>query len=147
VVGVIFGTLGLSCLPFNFGSFVTYGWPVEGSKSGTIDLWCFGSTFLGLGLSLLLLLSSLGCYHFQWWGRYGMLLWAFVSLGYGIVGVYFWGRFLLPGLRSQLVAMRGPDEISGLIAWIMGSGFSIFVLMTLLPSSSRRVFVDDPTHV
>lgn len=140
VAGVIFGTLGMSCLPFNFGSFITFGWPVEGSKDTALDWWCFGSTFAGLGLSTILLFSSLGCYHFKRWGLYGILFWACSSLAYGILGIFFWGRFLLPWMRSQYVDMRGPDEISGLIAWIIGTGLSFIVLYQMRRPAIRGVF-------
>jgi hypothetical protein len=140
VAGVIFGTLGMSCLPFNLGSFITSGWPVEASKDSALDWWCFASTFAGLGLSTILLFSSLGCYHFRRWGLYGILFWAWSSLAYGVVGSYFWGRFLLPGARLAYVAMRGPDEISGLIAWLMGTGLSIIVLHQMGRPAIRGVF-------
>lgn len=140
VAGVIFGTLGISCLPFNFGSFITFGWPVEGSKNTALDWWCFASTLAGLGLSTILLFSSLGCYHFKYWGLYGLLIWAVSSLAYGILGIYFWGRFLLPWLRTEYVAMRGPDEVGGLIAWMIGMGLSIIVLRFMTRPSIRGVF-------
>lgn len=140
VAGVIFAVLGMSCLPFNFGSFITFGWPVEGSKDTALDWWCFASTFAGLGLSTILLFSSLGCYHFKRWGLYGMLFWAFCSLAYGILGIYFWGRFLLPWLRTEYVSMRGPDEVSGLIAWMIGTGLAIIVLRQMTKPSIRGVF-------
>lgn len=140
VTGVIFAVLGMSCLPFNFGAFITFGWPVEGSKNTVLDWWCFASTFAGLGLSTILLFSSLGCYHFKRWGLYGMLFWAVCSLGYGILGIYFWGRFLLPWLRSEYVAMRGPDEVGGLIAWMIGTGLSLIVLWQMRKPSIRGVF-------
>lgn len=140
VAGVVFGTLGMSCLPFNFGSFITFGWPVQGSRDTVIDAWCLASTFAGLGLSTILLFSSLGCYHFKKWGLYGILFWASSSLAYGILGIYFWGRFLLPWLRSEYAGMRGPDEISGLIAWMIGTGLSIIVLRQMTRPSIRAVF-------
>jgi hypothetical protein len=139
VAGVIFGTLGMSCLPFNFGSFITFGWPVEATKQA-LDWWCFVSTFAGLGLATILLFSSLGCYHFKRWGLYGIQFWAVSSLAYGIVGIFFWGRFLLPGLRSEYVRMRAPDEVSGLIAWIIGTGLSGVVLWFMTRPAIRGVF-------
>lgn len=140
VVGTIFAVLGLSCLPFNLGAWITYGWPIQGSKSTPIDMWCFASTFIGLGLAAMLLWGSLAAYHFRWWARDLLLLWAILSLAYGILGIYFWGRFLLPALREQYAEMRGPDEVSGLIAWIIGTGLSIFVLRTMMRPSTRALF-------
>jgi len=137
VVGTIFAVLGLSCLPFKFGAWITYGWPIEGPKSNPMETWCLASTFAGLGLSTLLLLSSLGAYHFRWWARDALLLWAWLSLAYGVCGIFFWGRFLLPRLRPQYAAMRGPDEISGLIAWIIGTGLAVFVLRFMTRPSIR----------
>lgn len=141
VFGVIFGTLGLSCLPFNFGAWITYGWPIEGSKASPVEMWVFASTFVGLGLSALLLLSSLASMRFLWWGRDGLILWACASLLYGIAGIYFWGRFFLPWLNYQYVAMRGPDEVAGLLAWMIGSIFAIFVLWYLTRPSVKAAFV------
>src|SRR5579864_8064607 len=89
VVGVIFGTLGLSCLPFNFGAWITYGWPIEGSKTTAMDMWAFASTFIELGLATMLLLCSFATYHFNWWGRDGLLLWAVITLAYGLCGIFF----------------------------------------------------------
>lgn len=139
VAGVIFGTLGMSCLPFNFGAFITYGWPVEGNER-ELDWWVFASTFAGLGLSAILLFASLGAYHFKRWGFYGMLFWAGCSLAYGIVGIFYWGRFMLPWLGNEYVRMRGPDEIGGLIAWLIGTGLSILVLRCLTRPEVRGVF-------
>jgi hypothetical protein len=139
VAGVIFGTLGMSCLPFNLGVFITSGWPVEGNDR-FLDGWCLASTFIGLGLATILLFSSLGCYHFKRWGLYGILFWAASSLGYGLVGVFFWGRFLLPGLRSEYVRMRGQDEISGLLAWMIGTALSVLVLWFMTRPAIRGVF-------
>ena len=140
VAGVIFGALGMSCLPFNLGSFITVGWPIDDSRNTTLDWWCFVSTFAGLGLSTILLFSSLGCYHFKRWGLYGILVWACCSLGYGVVGIYFWGKFLLPWTRSEYVAMRGQDEIGGLIAWFIGTGLSVIVLHQMRRPAIRGVF-------
>jgi hypothetical protein len=139
VAGVIFGTLGMSCLPFNLGAFITYGWPVEGSTR-TLDWWCFVSTFAGLGLSTILLFSSLGCYHFKRWGLYGMLFWAASSLAYGIVGIFFWGRFFFPGLGAEYARMRGQDEVSGLIAWMIGTALAVLVLWFMTRPAIRGVF-------
>jgi hypothetical protein len=36
--------------------------------------------------------------------------------------------------------MRGPDEISGLIAWLMGTGLSIIVLHQMGRPAIRGVF-------
>jgi len=141
VMGVVFAMLGLSCLPFNLGAWVDYGWPLEAGGPGVIDKWCLVSTFIGLGLSALLLLSSLGCYRLATWGRDGMLLWAVLSLIYGVTGIFFWGRFFLPRLLNQYVEMRGPDEIAGLIAWIIGVGYAVIVLWYLTRPSVRMVFV------
>lgn len=141
VVGVIFGCLGMSCFPFDFGEYVTYGWPVQANQS-TMDWWVFVSTFVGLGLSALLLFSSLGAYHFKRWGLYGMLLWGFASVLYGILGIYFWGRFLLPWLRHQYVRVRGPDEVAGLIAWMVGTVFALMVLRNLLRRDVQGVFME-----
>jgi hypothetical protein len=140
VVGVIFGTLGMSCLPFNFGAWITFGWPIETSKTNLIEVWCLGSTVVGLALSALLMFSSLGAFHFKSWGRYGLLFWAVMSLAYGVAGIFFWGRFLLPQLRWQYVTMRGPDEISGLLAWFIGSILAIFVLRLFTRPDIRSVF-------
>jgi hypothetical protein len=139
VAGVIFGTLGMSCLPFNFGSFITFGWPVS-ANNNALDWWCFGSTFVELGLSTVLLFSSLGCYHFKRWGLYGILFWAISSASYGVVGIFFWGRFLLPGARSEYVRMRGQDEVAGLIVWLIGTMLSLVVLRFMTRSAIRGVF-------
>ena len=140
VMGVIFGTLGLSCLPFNFGEWITAGWPIQGSKTTIMDLWCFASTFIGLGLSAILLLSSLAAYRFAWWGRGGLLVWAWGSLVYGAVGLYFWVRFFLPSLRNHYTEMHGPDEVAGPIAWIIGTSFAAIALWYLTRPSVRAVF-------
>lgn len=140
VLGVIFGTLGLSCLPFNLGGWVTYGFPAQTAKDSPLDLWALLSTFIGLGLAALLLLSSMAAYKFNWWGRDGMLLWAFLSLLYGIVGIPFWGRFLIPSAASQYASLRGPDELAGLLGWLIGTFFSIFVLWYLTRPAVRAVF-------
>jgi len=142
VVGTIFGTLGLCGLPFNLAAWITYGWPIEGAKTAIMDMWCFASTLIGLGLSALLLGGSLGAYHFKWWARDVLLLWAWLSLVYGICGIFFWGRFLLPRFSSQYVEMRGIDEVSGLIAWIIGTGFAIFVLHFLNRPSVAASFME-----
>ena len=146
VVGVIFGTLGMSCMPFNLGEWITFGWPIEGSKTTVMDMWCFFSTLAGLGLSSVLLLSSFGCYHFKWWARGAILAWAYVSLAYGVLGIYFWGRFFLPWLRSEYAAMRGPDEVSGPIAWIIGTTLSVFVIVLMTRPAIRGVFEPDRRH-
>lgn len=146
VVGTIFGVLGLSCLPFNLADWITYGWPIEGEKTTVMDVWCLLSTFIGMGLSGLLVAGSLGAYHFRWWARDVLLLWAWLSLAYGILGIYFWGRFLLPRYSSRYAEMRGPDEVSGVIAWIIGTGLAIFVLRFLNRPSIAAVFVGSPPH-
>lgn len=151
VVGVIFGCLGMSCLPFNFGAFITYGWPVQ-ARQAAMDWWVFASTFAGLGLSAMLLFSSLGAYHFKLWGYFGMLFWSVCSLAYGVLGIYFWGRWLFPWMRGEYVRMRGPDEISGLIAWMIGTGLAVIVLRNLIRRDVRGVFAspvvpsDDEVH-
>ncbi|HXE54913.1 MAG TPA: hypothetical protein VN541_17965 [Tepidisphaeraceae bacterium] len=141
VFGVIFGTLGLSCLPFNFGNWLTYGWPVQSSGRSPIAPWVMISTIVGLAQAGVLLLSSLATYRLLWWGRDGMLIWAWTSLIHGIVGIFFWGRFLFPWLNSQYADMRGPDELAGLLAWIVGSIFSIAVLIYFSRPGIRSVFV------
>ena len=140
MLGVVFGTLGLSCLPFNFGTWITYGSPIAGARTTPIDMWVFASTFIGIGLSVLLLLSSLGAFHFRKWGRIGMLAWSEVSLLYGIVGIFLYGRFLLPWLRGEYANIRGPDTIAGLLAWMIGSCLAVFVLYDLTRPSVRELF-------
>ncbi|HEY2588091.1 MAG TPA: hypothetical protein VGI81_20275 [Tepidisphaeraceae bacterium] len=151
VAGVIFGCLGMSCLPFNFGEFITYGWPVQ-ARQAPLDWWVLAWTFVGLGLSTILLFSSLGAYHFKLWGFYGMFLWAVGSIGYGVLGIFFWVRWLLPWQRGEYVRMRGPDEVSGLIAWMVGTGLAVIVLRCLIRRDVRGVFAapvvpsDDEVH-
>ena len=140
VVGTIFGVVGMSCLPFNLGAWITYGWPLEGSKSTPLDLWAFASTIIGMGLATLLMVSSLMTYKFKPIGRDGLLLWAWASILYGIAGVFFWGRFLLPWLNPQYADLRGPDEIAGLIAWVLGTCLAVVILYHLRRPSIRVVF-------
>ena len=142
VFGVILGTLGLSCLPFNFGVFVIHSWPSEPIKGGGFgEPWILASTFIGLGLSMLLLVSSLAAYRFLWWGRDGLLIWAGASLIYGVIGIFFWGRFFFPQLLHQFIRMRGPDQLGGLLAWMIGSIFAVFTFWHLTRPSVREVFV------
>ena len=146
VAGVIFGTLGMACMPFSFGAFETQGWPLAGMQHTTHDGWFLASIFIELGLSPLLLFSSLGCYHFKWWGRYGLLFWAFCTAVYGAAGLYFWVYFLIPTHHLDAPAMRGVDEVAPLLGWIVGSGLSIFVLIFLPRPSIRAVFVPSESH-
>lgn len=136
--------MGLMCLPFSFGSWAAFGWPVRHTRTGAIGVWVIASTFVGLGLSLLLLLSSFGAYRLRRWGRDGMLAWAIVSLVYGLAGVYFWGRFLVPSMRSQYPAFRGPDMVSGLIAWAVGTIYAALALFYLTRPRIKAVFT--PVH-
>jgi hypothetical protein len=141
VFGVILGTLGISCLPFNLGVWVVHGWPIEPAKGTEGQTWVLLSTLLGLGFSTLLLISSLAAYRLLWWGRDGLLLWAVLSLIYGVVGIFFWGRFFLPQLENQLVRMRGPDELAGILAWMIGSIFAILTFWHLTRPSVRAAFL------
>jgi magnesium-transporting ATPase (P-type) len=143
VFGVILGTLGLSCLPFNFGFWVVHAWPVEpGRVAGSGQTWVLLSTLIGLGLATLLLISSLAAYRFLWWGRDGLILWAILSLIYCVVGIFFWGKFLFPQFAHQFVLMRGPDELGGLLAWLIGSIFAILTLWHLTRPAVREAFID-----
>jgi hypothetical protein len=140
VAGVIFGTTGMACMPFTWPEPLAAGWPVEQHKMTVLDLWCHASVFIGLGLSTILMFSSLGAYHFRWWAWYGLLFWAACSFAYGLVGTLFWGQFLLPWRRSDYVVFRSPDTIAPLIAWIIGTGLSVFVLLFLPRRAIRGVF-------
>lgn len=138
--------LGLAVLPYNLGAWITYGWPLEGSKTTPIEMWVFASTFIEMALSILLLISSIGAYRFARWGREGLLLWSGASLLYGIAGIYFWGRFLLPWLRSEYPTMRGPDEIAGLVGWAISSVFAVVVFYYIRRPSVRGIFELAETH-
>jgi hypothetical protein len=142
VFGVILGTLGISCLPFNLGVWVVHGWPIEPAKGSEGQTWVLLSTLLGLGLSTLLLISSLAACRFLRWGRDGLLLWAVLSLIYGVVGIFFWGRFLFPRFENQFIPMRGPDEVAGILAWMIGSIFAILTFWHLTRPSVRAAFLD-----
>ena len=144
VVGTIFGVLGLSCLPFNFGEWITYGWPIEGSKTTPMDMWVFASTFIELGLSTLLLFSSLAAFHFKPLGRDGLILWSLSTLLYGFLGIFFWGRFFFPQINSQYAALRGPDVIAGLIAWVFGILLACVIFYHMRRPAIRAVFTGYP---
>lgn len=140
IMGILFGLLGLICLPLNFGMWAAFGWPIRATHVGALGVWVWASTFAGLALSALLTFSSFGCFRFQRWGCGGLLLWSVLSLVYGAAGIYFWGRFLVPSIRHQYSTFRGPDMVSGLIAWGVGTIYAAFVLYYLTRPRIRAVF-------
>ena len=140
VMGVIFSVIALCMLPFTIGQFTTYGWPIEGAKTAPIELWLLFSTIFGLGLAALLLVSSLGCYRFQSWGRGGMILWSIASLLYGAAGVYFFGRWLVPAWRGEFARSPAVSPFAPLCCWAVGTLFAMFVLWYLLKPTVRNVF-------
>jgi len=141
VFGVVLGTLGLAALPIDLGQFLTEGWPVSPGRSHGMNLWALFSTLTGLGLATLLLLSSLGAYHFTRWGRDGMLIWAGASLAYGVFGVAYWGRFLFYSRYPEYANLVGPDQATGLLAWGVGTGFAALTLWHLTRPHVREAFV------
>jgi hypothetical protein len=101
------------------------------------------STLIGLGLAALLLLSSLGAYHFTRWGRDGMLIWAGASLAYGVFGVAYWGQFFFYRRYAQYANLVGPDQAAGLLAWGVGTVFAALTLWCLTRPRVRDAFRRD----
>ena len=140
VAGVIFGVIGMSCLPFSWCEPFGASWPLEPHGMPNPVFWQLWSSVVGLGLAALLTLSSLGAYHFKWWGWYGMMFWAAASLAWSLGGAIFWFQYFLPWRRENYVMTRGPDELAPLIGTIIAIGLSIFVLRFFPRRPIRALF-------
>lgn len=143
VFGVVLGTLGLAALPIDLGQFLTEGWAYSPSGHAGLSGWALISTLIMLGLAGLLLLSSLGAYHFTRRGRDGMVIWAGSTLAYGVFGVAFWGRFLFYSRYPQYANLVGPDQATGLLAWGIGSLFAAVTLWHFARPGVRDAFRRD----
>lgn len=140
VTGVIFAFLALVMLPFTLGGFTSYGWPISGGKTAPMELWILFSTLFGLLLAVMLLLGSFGSYRFQQWGRSLMLLWSVLSLAYGVVGIYFFGRWLIPSLRGEFARNPAVSPLAPLCCWAVGTLFALCIVRYFRRPGVRACF-------
>ena len=140
VIGVVFAVTAIVMLPFTLGDYIDYGWPISGGKTAPIEMWNLFSTFVGLGLAILMLLASFGCYRFEEWGRRGMILWSVLSLIYGVAGVYFYGRWLVPWFRGEYARNPAASPFAPLVCWIVGTIMAACTLPYLRRTAIRAVF-------
>lgn len=120
VLGLLLGAVFSVALPFGLERL--YSGNIAGDlkahlRTETVDwpsvdvLWLYISSGVGAGLSLLLMVGSMGALRLHGWGRSALMLWAVMALLLGLVELFFAARWLLPPWRDQLAQVRGVVDI------------------------------------
>ncbi len=144
VVGEIFAILGLLLLPFALLPFSAGRW--YGLRSDSLSLshagawWLLAATLIGMALSLLLLVGSIGVVWWRRWARPVMLLYAIMSLTLGLGGAYFFLRwaFGLGGREHLLYYGVGP--LIAACGWFLGLIYAAFALYFMTRRDVRERF-------
>ncbi len=141
-LGVIFGAMGVVCLPWGLMPYVySATWPpvfIEGNPM--LSWWVIGASLLGTALSILLLVGSVGSFSLQRWARPVMLLYGAISVLFGLVGIFFYFRWFAPAFRQEMTGARDVGPLGGLLSWIIATVFAVAVLYVMTRPHVRAVF-------
>lgn len=119
-LGVAFGTVGVFMLPFGLLRFhqgaIAGGFRVaimdEPVQSTSIDAyWLLCSSLLGAGLALALMVGGIGGVCLKSWSIVVLRIWSVVSIIVGVMGSYFYLRWLFSPARDQMSQVRGVDDV------------------------------------
>lgn len=150
VLGMIFGFAGMLSLPFGLnrlhpGSFagdarVHFFSPLI--ERPTIDvLWMYLASASGAGLGFMLFAGSIAAISFKNIGRVILFLWAMGSLFLGLIGCFFYFRWLFGASRSDYAQVRGVvDSLVNFGGWGVGSTLAIVMLYLLTRPEIKEAF-------
>ncbi len=150
VLGIIFGLAGMLSLPFGLnrlhpGSFAgdlrvkPYSPLIERL---TIDaLWMYVASASGAGLGGMLFVGSVAAMNFKKAGRITLILWAISSLGLGVIGCFFYLRWLFSPSHDDFAQVRGVvDSLVNFGGWGIGSTFAVVMLILLTRPKIKEAF-------
>lgn len=149
-VGTVFGTVAAVALPlgmirlhqgniFGDARVPLFDGPIRGTSLQA--LWMVVSALSGAGLGAMLLTGSAGALTFRRWSRPVLIGWALASIAYGIIGIFFFGAWLLPPWRSHLAEVRGVvDSMVEFAGWSVGSALAIGMLCMLTRPKVHAAF-------
>jgi hypothetical protein len=150
VLGMLFGFAGMLSLPLGLnrlhpGSFagdarVHYFSPLI--ERPTIDaLWMYVASASGAGLGFMLFWGSVAAINFKSIGRALLVLWAMGSLFLGLIGCFFYFRWLFAPSRGDLAQVRGVvDSLVNFGGWGIGSTLAIVMLYLLTRPEIKEAF-------
>lgn len=150
VLGMVFGLAGMLSLPFGLnrlhpGSFagdakVHLFSPLI--EHPTIDaLWMYVASASGAGLGGMLFLGSVAAMNFKKAGRIALILWAISSLSLGLVGCFFYFRWLFSPSRDQFAQVKGVvDSLVNFGGWGIGSTLAVVMLILLTRPRVKEAF-------
>lgn len=138
IIGIILSLPGLICLPAGLPRYYPKAWPSIGTSIPSFWVALFLHA-AGAGLSVLLLLASIGCYLLRSWGRAAMLTWSLLNVLMAIAAIIFtlsaW-RGGGPGTEPVL----GVTYLTGLAQWILGIILAAFALYVLTRPPVKAAF-------
>jgi hypothetical protein len=135
IIGIIFGSMGVLCGPVSLTPYLFDLGVSEPSidkvkQSPALMAFMIGSTGVWWLLGALELASSIGSLLLRPWARRGLILYAWLAIATGVLGMALMLAWFIPtayGSLSEPAAMGGV--IGGLVGGLIGFIFPILVLV------------------
>ena len=138
IVGMALGLSGVLCLPFR-AFFEVAGPPREGAPP--LGYWPGIFAVAGLLLSIVLCFGSMAAFRLKPIARPLLIIYALGSLLFGVAGVIFYARALLPNEGRNLVMRWGGMGLTyELLMWPAAILFSLYLLYAMTRPAAKAVF-------
>jgi hypothetical protein len=154
-IGIVLGTLGVLCKPAGAMMNLMIKLPQPNPvmdlfrNDPALRAFTIGNAATGTLLSLLLLLSSLGCLALKGWARAGMLAYASLAVVMTIIGQLV-GYFVIGPEVERVMRQSGMPQPAGMawmsggvgvaIGFIIGFWYPVLILVYFLRRSVREAF-------
>ena len=149
-LGVIYGSAGVIGVPLGILRFhqgaIAGDFRVaifdESVRSMSADaLWLLCSSLLGAGLALALMVGGIGAVRLKSWSFVVLRVWAIASVIVGVIGSFFFVRWLLSPQRDMFSEARGVDDsLVNFLGWGIGTVLAIAMLVVIQRPSVREAF-------
>lgn len=150
VIGATLGILGLLLLPFALvplskGSWLALNFTHLPGEPRSATWGLFTWTTLGLLLSILLFIGSVGCLAWRRWARPVMVAYAVLSLVVGTLGSIFFLRWSFGLLGRETPLLVGPDALIPAAGCFLGLIFAAFTLYYMTRPYVKEQFRHAPS--
>ena len=140
VLNCVFGGLGILCTPFSIlGIFMGDLVPMNGNQMQIVagyKAFLLVTSILGIVIAAWLLSLGIGLLKFKSWARYGSIIYAWVMIAWGILGI---GINMLALSRGWITL---PQEAmpSYLIGGMVGFIYPVLLLIFMQTEKVKRAF-------
>ena len=136
--GLLLAICGMLALPWDMLQFYRGAWTRTPEGLGGAATWFLIASILGVALSVLLLIGSIGCWSLRPWARGIMILFGILSVVAGAVGSIYFIRWFLSARQTEQI--RGVSSCCLVMSWPIGTVFGAYVLFYMTRPAVKAVF-------